>query len=78
MNVILFQELKIIGIVEIIKKILVTNSSNKVVIIAVCQLARAQLREDNCSGDVSNAGERSRIMGCELLEPLLQLLNGKY
>lgn len=58
------------------KQILQSNSSNVAVIIATCQLIRAQLREDNCSGDFSNAGERSRLLGCDLLEPLLQLLNG--
>lgn len=46
-------------------------------IIATCQLIRAQLREDNCSGDFSNAGERSRLFGCELMLPLLQLLKGE-
>lgn len=60
------------------KQILESNSSNKAVIIATCQMIRAQLREDNCSGDVSNAGERSRLLACELLDPLLQLLNGNY
>jgi len=68
------EELRIIGIGDIMKQILQMNSSNEAVIIATCQLIRAQLREDNCSGDFSNAGERSRLLGCELLEPLLQLL----
>jgi len=57
---------------------LLSNSSNEAVIIGTCQLLRAQLREDNCSGDYSNAGERSKLLGSELLEPLLQLLNSKY
>jgi len=69
------EELRIIGIGNIMKDILESNSSNEAVIIATCQLIRAQLREDNCSGDFSNAGERSRLFGCELLLPLLQLLN---
>lgn len=60
------------------KQILQTYSSNEAVLISTCQLIRAQLREDNCSGDFSNAGERSRLLGCELLEPLLELLNGRY
>ncbi|VVC33399.1 Armadillo-type fold,Armadillo-like helical [Cinara cedri] len=69
------EELRIIGIGEIMKQILESNSSKEAVIIGTCQLIRAQLREDNCSGDFSNAGERSRLLGCELLEPLLKLLN---
>jgi len=59
------------------KQILLLNSSNETVIIATCQLIRAQLREDNCSGEFSNAGERSRLLGVELLEPLLELLKGE-
>jgi len=59
------------------KEIIQSNPSNEAVIIATCQLIRAQLREDNCSGDFSNAGERSRLFGCELLLPLLKLLNGE-
>jgi len=60
------------------KEILLSNSSNESVIIGTCQLIRSQLREDNCSGDFSNAGERSRLLGCGLIDPLLQLLNGDY
>lgn len=60
------------------KQILLSNSSNQTVIIATCQLVRAQLREDNCSGDFSNAGERSRLLGCDLLETFIKLLNGEY
>lgn len=70
--------MRIIGIGDIMKQILQSYSSNAAVIIAACQLIRAQLREDNCSGDFSNAGERSRLLGCELLEPLLQLLKGEH
>lgn len=72
-----FQELRIIGVGDIIKQILHSNSSNEAVIIGTCQLIRTQLREDNCSGDFSNAGERSRLFGCQLLDPLLELLKGQ-
>lgn len=71
------KELRIIGVGDIMKQILLSYSTNEAIIIATCQLARAQLREDNCSGDFSNAGERSRLLGCDLIEPFLELLNCK-
>ncbi|XP_050422342.1 armadillo repeat-containing protein 6 homolog [Adelges cooleyi] len=68
------EELRVIGLGEIIKSILLSNTTNKEIVIGTCQLIRAQVREDNCSGDFSNAGERSRLMACDVLEPLILIL----
>ncbi|XP_050537773.1 armadillo repeat-containing protein 6 homolog isoform X2 [Daktulosphaira vitifoliae] len=68
------EELRIIGLSEILKNILLINSSNKEIISSTCQLIRAQIREDNCSGDFSNAGERSRLLACDVLEQLIIIM----